>query len=512
MLNMGVAMCDRHAADPDKVALIHVAQDGSVHPYTYVHLRDASNRLANVLLARGLTTGDRVAVLLEQSPEAAIAHLAALRAGLVSIPLSTLFGVDALKYRLADSGAAAVVTNIANAEKLESLVAELPELKVVLSVGGATGCSAGFETELARAASAFTPVQTRADQPAMMMYTSGTTGNPKGCLHAHRFLLGHVPGVAMPHEFFPQPGDRIWTPADWAWIGGLLNVLFVSLLSGVPVVTHRPRKFDPQHALDLMTTHGVRNLFMPPAALRQLCEAKVPARLALRTIGSGGDPLAPATAAWCQEALGAPVNEFYGQTECNLVLSNCAGLSSLRVGSLGRPVPGHAVALIDEDGQEVPAGTLGTIAVRRPDPVMFVGYWNNPAATEAKFHGDWLVTGDLAIRDDEGFFYFRGRSDDLIKSSGYRIGPGEVEEAVEKHPAVAQAAVIGVPDADRGQIVKAFVVLKNGAQGGPELISDIQTFVRTRLAAHEYPREIAFLPELPRTASGKLQRSALRQL
>lgn len=261
-----------------------------------------------------------------------------------------------------------------------------------------------------------------------------------------------------------------------------------------------------------MSEYRVRNLFMPPAALRQLRQARVPAGLSLRTIGSGGDPLSVETAEWCRSILGVPVNEFNGQTECNLVLSNCAGLSAARVGSLGRPVPGHDVAVIDEEGLEVAAGEIGMIAIRRPDPVMFLGYWKNDDATAAKYHGDWLVTGDLATRDEAGFFFFRGRSDDLIKSSGYRIGPGEVEQAIEKHPAVAEAAVIGIPDEERGQIVKAFVVLRDKSADGPALVSDIQGFVRERLAAHEYPRQIAFLPELPRTATGKLLRNVLRRL
>jgi acetyl-CoA synthetase len=510
--NMGVEMCDRHANDPDKVALIHVDQSGAITDYTYALLRDFSNRLINVLRGRGLKKGDRVAVLLQQSPQAAIAHLAALRGGFVSIPLSTLFGEDALEYRLSDSDTAAVITDRENAEKLEPIVGRLGALKLILSVGGRTGCSQDFDAELQRASDQSPPEVTRAEDPAMMMYTSGTTGNPKGCLHAHRFLLGHIPGVAVPHEFFPQPGDRFWTPADWAWIGGLLNVLFISLMCGVPVVSHRARKFDPQIALDLMTKHRVRNLFMPPAALQQLSQARIPDALSLRTIGSGGDPLPVETARWCHEALGAPVNEFYGQTECNLVLANCAGLSSARSGSLGRPVPGHAVSVVDDEGGEVPVGKIGTIAVRRPDPVMFLGYWKNPEATAAKYNGDLLLTGDLAVRDEDGFLWFKGRSDDLIKSSGYRIGPAEVEDAIEKHPAVAGAAVVGIPDPERGQIVKAFVVLRDATTASAILVDEIQNFVRKRLAAHEYPRQIQFISELPRTTTGKLIRSALRKL
>jgi len=346
-----------------------------------------------------------------------------------------------------------------------------------------------------------------------MIYTSGTTGNPKGALHAHRVLLGHLPGVGMHHEFLPQEGDRLWTPADWAWAGGLLNVLLPGLHFGVPVVARKLERFDPEEAFRLMADHGVRNAFIPPTALRMLRAVQNPAGrfdLALRTIGSGGEALGAETFAWGREALGLTINEFYGQTECNLVLSSCGALGIARPGFIGKPVPGHAVAVIREDGSVCEPEEPGQIAVRAPDPVMFLGYWNKPGATRAKFVGDWMTTGDQGAADPEGYIRFVGRDDDIITSSGYRIGPTEIEDCLIRHPAVALAAVVGKPDPLRTEIVKAFVVLNAGFQPSDALAAEIQGFVRSRLSAHEYPREIAFRPALPLTTTGKVIRRLLR--
>jgi len=347
----------------------------------------------------------------------------------------------------------------------------------------------------------------------MMIYTSGTTGPPKGALHGHRVLLGHLPGVQLPHEFLPQPGDRTWTPADWAWAGGLLNILLPSLYFGVPVVAGPRGKFGPEAAFALMARPAVRNVFMPPTALRFMRKAGVdPLAMGvrLRSMGSGGERLGDETLAWVKERFGITVNEFYGQTECNLVVSSCASLLPHRPGAMGVAVPGHEVAIIDEAGAPLPAGQAGAIAVRRPDPVMFLGYWNNPEATAAKFRGDWLVTGDLGRMDADGWFTHLGREDDVINSAGYRIGPAEIEEVLLKHDAVALCAAVGVPDELRGERIKAFIVPREGVRRDAALTAAIQDFVRTRLAAHEYPREIAFIDELPLTATGKVRRVELR--
>jgi acetyl-CoA synthetase len=509
--NIGVDVCDRHAASrPDATALIYEDEAGQVHRFSFARLRELSNRFANALAALGLARGDRVGIYLPQAPETAIAHLAAYKAGLVAVPLFTLFGEEALEYRLGDCGARAVVTDAGGLATIAAIRHRLPALRAVIAVGGGPDAE-DFHALLARASSAFTPVDTAADDPAVIIYTSGTTGAPKGALHAHRVLLGHLPGVELPHDFFPQPGDCFWTPADWAWIGGLFDVLMPAWHHGVTVVAHRFRKFDPAAAMALMARHNVRNVFFPPTALKLMRQAGIAADPAvrLRSLGSGGETLGAELLDWGRATFGLTINEFYGQTECNLVVGNCATLMPVKPGAMGRAIPGHRLAIVDEHGAVLPDGATGQIAVARPDPVMFLGYWNKPEATRDKFAGDWLLTGDIGRRED-GYLWYQGRADDVITSGGYRIGPAEIEDCLLRHPAVAMAAAIGVPDALRTEIVKAFVVLKPGVAGDAGLARAIQDHVRTRLAAHEYPREVEFVAELPLTATGKIMRRELR--
>lgn len=513
--NIGVDACDRWAAaDPSRVAIIDVGPDGKVVPVSFAELRDASNRLANALRTHGIGRGDRVAILLAQSREAAIAHIAIYKLGAVALPLAALFGAEAIGFRLADAGAVGLVTNGPGLDKVAPLRPGLPELRLVLSTDGPQGGAIGFADAIARASPDFAPVDTAADDPALMIFTSGTTGQPKGALHAHRVLLGHVPGVQMPHEFFPQPGDRLWTPADWAWAGGLLNGLLPSLRFGVTVVARKFERFDPEEAFRLMADFGVRNTFLPPTALRMLRVVDNPRgrfALALRTIGSGGEALGAETLAWGRQQLGLTINEFYGQTECNLVLASCAAIGVSRPGSIGKPVPGHRVAVIRPDGSPCEPGEPGQIAVMRPDPVMFLEYWGRPEATREKFVGDWMTTGDQGEVEADGYIRFVGRDDDVITSSGYRIGPTEIEDCLLRHPAVANAAAVGKPDPLRTEIVKAFLVVKPGHAPSDELAAEIQAFVRDRLSAHEYPREVAFVPDLPLTSTGKVIRRQLRE-
>jgi acetyl-CoA synthetase len=486
---------------------------GRIEEVSYGALRETSNRLANVLLAHGVVPGDRVAILLPQCPEVAAAHIAIYKLGGIALPLAMLFGVDALAYRLENSGASALITNAQGLERLEGIRDKLPGLGFVLSLDGAADGAQNFAAMLARASGDFTPRDTSCDDPALMVYTSGTTGPPKGALHGHRVLLGHLPGIEMPHEFLPQPGDRLWTPADWAWAGGLLNVLLPGLHYGVPVVAARLEKFDPEEAFALMAKTGVRNAFIPPTALRMLRSASSPRGrfdLRLRSIASAGEALGIEAFEWGREALDLSVNEFYGQTECNIVLSSCAAIGVTRPGAIGKPVPGHVVAVIGADGAPVAAGELGQIAIKRPDPVMFLEYWGRPDATREKFIGDWMTTGDQGRVDEDGYVHFIGRDDDVITSSGYRIGPSEIEDCLIRHPAVALAAAVGKPDAVRTEIVKAFVVLKPGTAPSDALAADIQAFVRTRLSAHEYPREVAFIDAMPMTTTGKVIRRLLR--
>jgi acetyl-CoA synthetase len=511
--NIGVDTVDRQ--DGACLALIHRLEDGRVERFSFADIRRLSNRLANVLTAHGLARGDRVAVLLPQRPETAVAHVAAHKAGLVSVPLFTLFGEEALTWRLSDSGAAAVITDAVGLGKLEALRDRLPALRLVLVVDGVAD-SAGhlsYDRAVGAASDAFAPVDTAADDPAVIIYTSGTTGPPKGALHAHRVLLGHLPGVEMPQELFPRPGDLFWTPADWAWIGGLFDVLLPSWHHGVPVLAWRAKKFDPEDAFRLIAEQGVRNAFLPPTALklmRQVARPRERWNLDMRSIGSGGETLGAELLDWGRSTFGLTVNEFYGQTECNLVVSNCAGLMPVKPGAMGRAVPGHDVAIVDDAGHPLPDGETGNVGIRRGDPVMFLGYWNNAAATAAKFAGDWLLTGDQARRDADGYFWYVGRDDDVITTAGYRVGPGEIEDCLGAHPAVAMAAVVGVPDPVRTEAIKAFVVLRDGVAGSDALAAEIQDWVRTRLAAHEYPRQVEFIDALPLTTTGKIVRRELR--
>lgn len=511
--NIGVDICDRWAAiEPSRVAVIEVSGDGSVSTFSTGELREQSSRLASALARRGLLSGDRVAILLPQGRAVPVAHGATYKIGAIAVPLAALFGVDAIAYRLADAGVKALITNAAGLAKAKASGA-LDNVDIVISTDGADGKAEDFAAVVASGHPDFAAIDSGPDDPALMIYTSGTTGSPKGALHGHRVLLGHLPGVQMPHEFLPQPGDRLWTPADWAWAGGLLNVLLPALHFGVPVIARASAKFDPEDAFDLMARHGVRNCFVPPTALRMLRSVRNPRQrfdLSLRTIGSGGESLGAETYAWGREALGLTVNEFYGQTECNLVLSSCAAIGVSKPGSIGKAVPGHSVAIIRADGSLCEPEEEGQIAVQRPDPVMFLGYWNKPEATHAKFVGDWMMTGDQGIADKDGYIRFVGRDDDVITSSGYRIGPGEIEDCLITHKAVALAAVVGKPDALRTEIVKAFIVLAGGFVPSEDLVADIQAFVRARLAAHEYPREIAFRTELPMTTTGKIIRRELR--
>ncbi|MBV8577256.1 MAG: AMP-binding protein, partial [Acetobacteraceae bacterium] len=444
----------------------------------------------------------------------AIGHIAAFKSGLISVPLFALFGEEPLTFRLRDSAARGVLTDPSGLEKLLPLQDRLPDLSRIYVAGSGPapeGCVA-LEPALAHASDRFTPIETRADDPAIIIYTSGTTGNPKGALHGHRVLLGHLPGVELPHDFFPQPGDLMWTPADWAWIGGLFDVLLPSLHHGIPVLAYRARKFDPGDAYRLMAEHEVHNVFLPPTALKLLRQSGIaPNGVRLRSIASGGESLGAELLDWAQATFGPPLHEFYGQTECNLVAGNCARLFPIRPGSLGRAFPGHDLCVVDDRGKEVPTGEVGVIGIRRPDPAMFLSYWNNPVATDAKFAGDVLLTGDTARCDTEGYFWFEGRSDDVITSAGYRIGPGEIEDCLMRHPAVALAAVVGVADPMRTEIVKAWLVLRSGYEGSDTLAREIQDFVRERLAAHEYPRQVAFVDALPMTATGKILRRELRK-
>jgi len=510
--NLAEACCRRWVGQGKGPAILNVLTDGAIEAWSYEQIDEMASRLANVFAERGIGRGDRIAILLPQTPETAVTHLAAWLCGAVTVPMAILFGPDALSYRLENSGASLLVTNRFGLEKVGPIRDGLGDLRTILCIDGAEQDGEDFHALLGHASDRCDIADTGPDDPAVMVYTSGTTGPPKGALHGHRVLLGHLPGVQFSHEFLPQPGDRLWTPADWAWAGGLFNILLPALHFGLPVVASISSKFDPEAAFDLMARLEVRNAFIPPTALKMLRGVSDPTRfgLALRTVGSGGESLGREALEWGRSALGLTINEFYGQTECNYVLSSCAAIGVSRPGWIGKPVPGHSVAVIDNSGRPLPPGEQGQIAIRSPDPVMFLNYWQQPEATRAKFVGEWLTTGDQGECDEEGYIRFVGRDDDVITSAGYRIGPGEIEDCLIGHPAVQLAAVVGKPDPMRTEIVKAYVVLNRGFAPDEALADEIGAYVRERLSAHEYPREVAFVEAIPLTTTGKVIRRHFR--
>ncbi len=513
--NIGYEVCDRWAeSQPDRTAIIDVSNPSQPQEYSYGQLQKLSNQLANALIGLGVKKGYRTAVLLPQTVETALSHIATFKLGGISIPLFTLFGIDALQYRIENAGIKVIVTNTIGADKLNSIRSHIPSLEHILVIDGDNKNTSNFYQLIESESENFGVLNTRSEDPALITYTSGTTGQPKGALHAQRSLLGHLPGVEMSHYYFPEPGDIIWTPADWAWIGGLMDVLMPALYHGVPVIACRFDKFSAEAAFDLIEKYQVRNLFLPPTALKLMRAIGEPEKrwnLNVRTIASAGESLGTELLEWGQKTFGLSINEFYGQTECNMIVSACAELMPAQPGIIGCPAPGHEVEVIDDNGIIKPHGESGHIAVRAPDPVMFLGYWNNLQATENKYQGQWLLTGDVGVKTEDGWLKFIGRDDDVITSSGYRIGPGEIEDTLIKHPAVKIAAVVGKPDPDRTEIVKAFIVLKDHNQASDELKTEIQNWVKVQLAAHEYPREIEFIKELPMTTTGKIIRRRLRE-
>ncbi len=533
--SLAEACCGRWARDtPEATAVIFEDEGGSRASYSYGQLQRAANRLSNALARRGVRTGERVALILPQRFETAVAHIAINQLGAVAVPLSMLFGPDALQYRLQDSGAVLAIAEGSVLPALRGLRDSCPALRELIAVGEGAGAGESAWMDALQSEDArFTSAAAHADAAAVLIYTSGTTGPPKGALIPQRALIGNLSGFVASQNWFgfdpfdaSRPSGAVfWSPADWAWTGGLMDALLPTLYFGRPIVAFQGR-FSPQRAFELMQRHGVTHSFLFPTALKAMMKA-VPEprrhyRLRLEAVMSAGEAVGDAVFRWCQQALGLTVNEMFGQTEINYVVGNCSRLWPARPGSMGRAYPGHRVAVIDEAGKTCPPGTPGDVAVHRrdvhgdPDPVFFLGYWNRPEATAAKFTGDpadsWCRTGDTAVMDAEGYLWYQGRSDDVFKSAGYRIGPSEIENCLVKHPAVANAAVVPKPDAERGALVKAFVVLAPGHQGSDALVQALQALVKGQLAPYEYPKEIEFIEALPMTTTGKVQRAVLRQL
>ena len=535
--NIAEACCARWARDaPTAVAIRFEHEDGRRIDHSYADLQRDANRLSHALRRLGVQRGDRVAVVMPQRFETAVAHIALYQLGAVAMPLSMLFGPDALEYRINHSETALAIVDENAIASLRAARALCPGLRTLLAVGAAAGLGdVDWNAALNHAPDDFSAVATHADDAAILIYTSGTTGPPKGALLAHRALIGNLPGfVASQNWFgfdpFRPAGPRVerdptvfWSPADWAWTGGLLDALLPTLYFGGEIVAFQGR-FAPELAFELMQRYRVTHAFLFPTALKAMMKAVPLPReryaLRLQAVMSAGESVGDAVFGYCEEQLGVTVNEMFGQTEINYIVGNCARLWPARPGSMGRPYPGHRIAVLDDDGNECAPGVAGDVAVHRrdihghPDPVFFLGYWMNEAATRAKFSGDpadsWCRTGDMAVADADGYLWYQGRSDDLFKAAGYRIGPSEIENCLVKHRAVANAAVVPKPDAERGAVVKAFVVLAPGFVGTPTLVAELQRHVRGKLAPYEYPKEIEFIDALPMTTTGKVQRRVLR--
>jgi len=533
--NIADACCGRWARDtPDAVAIRCERESGGAVNHSYAELQADANRLSNALVRLGVQRGDRVAIVMPQRFETAVAQVAVHQLGAIAVPLSMLFGPDALEYRLNDSEAKVAIVDESAADNLLTSRAACPGLRTVLAVGGASGRGdIDWIGALAEASSEFTRRATQADDAAVLIYTSGTTGPPKGAVIPHRALIGNLTGFVCSQNWFPQDDAVFWSPADWAWTGGLMDALLPTLYFGRTIVAYQGR-FSPEKAFELMQRHRVTHTFLFPTALKAMMKAVPEPRkrfaLSLRAIMSAGEAVGDAVFGYCKKQLGITVNEMFGQTEMNYVVGNCSRvvLADGRVlpgwpakpGSMGRPYPGHRIAVIDVEGRECPRGTPGDVAVHRldvhgdPDPVFFLGYWKNEDATRRKFTGDpkdsWCRTGDTAAMDEDGYLWYQGRSDDVFKAAGYRIGPSEIENCLVKHPAVANAAVVPKPDAERGALVKAYVVLAAGFDGNELLVEQLQAHVRGKLAPYEYPKEIEFIDALPMTTTGKVQRRVLR--
>jgi acetyl-CoA synthetase len=505
-----------HAAGPraGQVAVSFEALDGTIADITFAALDDAVRRLATLLAALGVRRGDRVAIHTDARIETVMAHLAAFRLGAVATTLSQRYGPDTLRHALNDSGAGVLLTAAEAWRPVAAIRADCPALRHVLTIGAPAVDELPFEAWRAAAPASGPCIDTAAEDPALLVYTSGSTGLPKGVLHAHRILHAYRPTLELFYDLsLDQPDAVLWTPADWGWIAALVDTVYLALQCGHRLVCSEHR-FEPDRALDFMARHGVTHALLLPTALNRLAQVPEPRRGRdfgrLRCIFTGGEPLPSSTIAWVEGALGTVVNEGYGMSEVNHMIGNCKALRPIRPGSMGFEFPGHVAALVDEAGMPVADGEVGEIVTVPETPTLFLGYWNQPELTASMRLGPWVRTRDLAVRDRDGYFWYRGRGDDLIKAGGARIGPTEIEDALMAHPAVAEAAVIGVPDPLRGQAIRACIRPAAGEAGDAALAEMLREYVRARLGSFKVPRDVVFLIELPVTSSGKVSRAALR--
>ena len=494
--NIAADVCDRHPRE--KLAMVHEDSAGNVTRASWGELQDDANRFANVLLAHGVQRGDRVAMLLPPTPQTAAAFFGTWKTGAILLSMSTLYGDEGIRHRLSDSQAKVLLTDAANADRIErSLVEHL----LILD-----------EELLSRGSSSFETADTAADDPAQLYYSSGTTGLAKGILHAHRYLLAHEEFIYC-HDM--REGELFHGMGEWAWAAGICPLLGPWRHGAVQAVFQREGGFDPGRQLDFLSRHEVSNVFATPTAIRSMMSIsdagqRYPQKF--RVVCSAGEPLNPEAIRWFREHYGITVLDFYGLTESYPLCANYPFME-VREGSMGKPMPGWEVAILDEDERPVAGGERGEICLKaRSNPHYPLGYWNRPAEeSEEAFGGEWFHTKDAARADEDGYFWYEGRADDVIISAGYRIGPFEVESACLEHPAVAEAAAVASPDQRRGNVVKAFIVAAAGHEPSEALAGEIMGFVRERHSAYAYPRRIEFVDDLPKTLTGKIRRVELRQ-
>ena len=518
-LNTAEYVCDRWADDKGRVAIFAENAAGEERTYTFRQLRNRSNQLANYLEDQGIGLGDRVAINLPQTPEAMIAYLAIWKLGAISVALSTLYGRDAVRYRLDDSGAKAVIVHESNYENYRDARGGL-DIQTTLAVGDVTDDeSVDFRAVINDSSRSFETAATRPRDDAMLFYTSGTTGDPKGVLHGHRLLLGMLPTFILRDANKEiQEEDVHWHVGDWMWMGALTSVPLPAMYYGRPVLAYDGRGFDPERAFELIEKYELTNCSIPPTGLRMMMQVDDPIERydlnSVRLVTSGGEAVGSDITNWVSEVFeGAAVHRGFGQTEAHSFVADCTALFEPREDTMGRPMPGHEVNILDpETAEPIGASEIGEIGLRyEQNPCCLTEYWKIPERTAEKIKNGWLRTGDLGEMDEDGYISFHSRKDDVIISAGYRIGPEEIEESLAHHPAVADAGVIGIPDDVRGEVPKAFVRLADDYNPEDRLAKELQEYVKDRLAKYEYPREIEFLEKLPLTTTGKIRRSELRE-
>ncbi|MWV38424.1 AMP-binding protein [Natrialba sp. INN-245] len=517
--NIATDVVTRHADRRGQVALFQRIEDEGEQTYTFWQLERESNRLANALEARGVGQGDRVAIVGARSDRVMLAHLAAWKLGAVSVPLSTLYGADALEFRLSDCDASAVFVDQDLSETLADALESIDTVECVVEMGGTTSHIEGIETvgfDEIDGETSYEAVETAADDPALILYTSGTTGRPKGVVQDHQSLLGWLPSFQMCFELPWHDSDPLlYATPDLAWIGGI-NLVLGSWHYGFPAFRYDSRTgFDPKTVFENIDRYGPTRAVLVPGMLKPMSQldASQYDLDALQVVMSGSEPVSEQLHEYVTETLGANLNEMYGQTEAMHLVTSCSQWFDADPGSLGYPAPGHDVRIIDEDGTECETGETGIIGLKSPDPTMLVELWNDDEATERKFvaDGEWMNTDDLGYCDEDGQLWFKSRADDLIITNGYRVGPAEVEDSIRELDQVREVGIIGVEDDGRGEIIKAYIEPSGGVADDDQLKEVVRSHVKTNLAKYEYPREITFIDEVPTTVTGKIKRTKLEE-